>query len=104
MEFSLVFSSAYKSRLYPIALYRDIFITYANLKLRKYRLGTRDRNLPARLLLRVRDLSVINDECISRGALTNSPAELLGEFGSDVVEEELIDISVSIRSLKRMRK
>lgn len=46
-------------------------------------------NLPRGLLLRVRDLSVVDDQSVPRCPLTLSPAKRLGELDSWIGEKEL---------------
>jgi len=64
----------------------------ADLKLRQHSLSTTNRDLAARLLLRIRDLAVIDNHRVPRGALAHCPAELLGECCAGVGEEELLGL------------
>jgi hypothetical protein len=60
-----------------------------SLQLAQNRLSTTNSQISSRLLLRIHDLSMINNQCVARGALAHGPAEFLGEGGVGVGEEEL---------------
>jgi len=60
----------------------------ASLKLRQHCLSTTNGDLATRLLLRIRDLAVIDDHGVPRGALARGPTELFGECCAGVGEEE----------------
>ncbi len=61
----------------------------ASLQLSQHRLGAGNCDLSSRLLLRIHNLAMINDQRIPRSPLADRPAEFLREGGSGVVEEEL---------------
>lgn len=54
-----------------------------------------DSDVTARLVLSVDDLAVVDDKSVTASALAKGPAELLGESGLRVGEEELREGGVS---------
>lgn len=58
-------------------------------QLRQHSLSTRNRDLTTRLLLRIYDLAVIDDDCVACCALAQCPAEFLGEVRLRIRKEKL---------------
>lgn len=62
---------------------------HVSLQLGQNSLCAADGDLTSRLLLSIHDLAIVNNECVSCSSLAQGPAQLLGEFGIGVGEEEL---------------